>query len=177
MLPMSSEAGTRNEWRIRVFDPAADWSLLRDITSPPTENGFTFEWTDGLLADGQRLYFVEFAGGRRIRMVDAIDGRFLDEWTSDQDTTRIISGQYDWVNNKAWLGDLLGPAVFRYTGLGQAEAGRLISKPIGPASTWHSLRIRGAVFGDARLKVDVLGQDHPDSNWISPGEFGRPAPR
>ncbi len=164
---MSSEAGTRNEWRIRVFDPAADWSLLRDITSPPTENGFTFEWTDGLLADGQRLYFVEFAGGRRIRMVDAIDGRFLDEWTSDQDTTRIISGQYDWVNNKAWLGDLLGPAVFRYTGLGQAEAGRLISKPIGPASTWHSLRIRGAVFGDARLKVDVLGQDHPDSNWIS----------
>ena len=126
---MSSEAGTRNEWRIRVFDPAADWSLVRDFTSPPTENGFTFEWTDGLLADGRRLYLVEFSGRRRIRMVDAFDGRFLDEWTSDQDTTRIISGQYDWVNNKVWLGDLFGPAVFRYAGLGKVEAGRLTSGP------------------------------------------------
>ena len=164
---MSSEAGTRNEWRIRVFDPAADWSLLRDFTSPPTENGFTFEWTDGLLADGQRLYFIEFAGRRRIRMVDGFDGRFLDEWTSDQDTTRIISGQYDWENNKVWLGDLFGPAVFRYAGLGQVEAGRLTSEPIGPASTWHRLRIRGEVFGDARLKVDVLGYSPTDSSWNS----------
>lgn len=162
---MSSEAGTRNEWRIRVFDPAADWSLLRDFTSPPTENGFTFEWTDGLLADGRRLYLIEFSGRRRIRMVDALDGRFLDEWTSDQDTTRIISGQYDWANNKVWLGDLFGPAVFRYAGLGTAEAGQLISDPIGPASTWQSLRIRGAAVGGAHLKVDVLGENPADASW------------
>ncbi len=169
-VAMSSEAGMRTEWRIRVFDPGADWALVREFTSPPTENGFTFKWTDGVLADGERLYFVEHKGQRRIRMVDAFDGRFLDEWTSDQDTTRIITGQYDWINNKVWLGDLWSSAIFRYTGLGRVEAGRLTSRTVGPAAAWHRLDIAGQATGGARLTVDLQVRDAGDT-WVTLPDF------
>ncbi|MEE2628894.1 MAG: hypothetical protein VX670_10445, partial [Candidatus Latescibacterota bacterium] len=150
-VAMSSKKGTRTEWRIRVFDPAQDWSIVREFTSPPTENGFTFEWTDGILADGERLYLIEWEGQRRIRMIDAFDGTFLDEWQSGSEITRIITGQYDWINNKVWMGDLWSSAVFRYAGLGQVSSGQITSQPIGPAARWGAL----AVLGTGPLAVDV----------------------
>ena len=159
-VSMSSEKGARTEWRIRVFDPADDWAVVREFTSPPTENGFTFEWTDGILADGERLYLVEWQGQRRVRMIDAFDGTFLDEWQSGQDITRVITGQYDWINNKVWMGDLWASAVFRYTGLGQVSNGQITSAPIGPAAHWQAL----SVAGDGPLAVDVLVAE--DDEWI-----------
>ena len=164
---MSSEKGMRTEWSFRVFDPAAGWALVRSFTSPPTANGFTFKWTAGLLADGERLYLIEHSGERRIRMIDAFDGRFLDEWTSDQDLTRIITGQYDWVNNKVWLGDLHGSAIFRYTGLEQVREGEVTSPSIGPTDVWHSLSIDGTAVG---LAVDVLAPA-ADGGWQPLDEF------
>ena len=159
-VSMSSEKGMRTEWSVRVFDPADNWALVRAFTSPPTANGFTFKWTDGLIADGERLYLIEHGGQRRIRMIDAFDGHFLDEWTSDQDLTRIITGQYDWVNNKVWLGDLHGSAIFRYTGLEHIHTGTLTSSIVGPTDVWHSLRIAAA---DA-VAVDVLVAGEAE-NW------------
>ena len=158
-VSMSSPIGSRTGWGVRVFDPADDWRLVREFVSPPTETGFTFEWTDGIVADGERLYFIEFSGRRRIRMVDAEDGRFLDEWTSDQDTTRIISGQYDWINNKVWLGDLKGSAIFRYTGLGRIESGSVVSDPVGPARAWQSLSIDGDEPGLLQTELAIEGED------------------
>jgi hypothetical protein len=159
-VSMSSEAGAHNEWRVRVFDPAQGWALLRDFTSPPTETGFTFTWTDGVLADGERLYFIEYKEGRRIRMVDAQDGRLLGEWQSDQDSTRIISGQYDWVNNKVWLGDLEGPRIFRYEGLGRVSRGQLFSPAVGPAADWKHLSVQGQ-----GAEVEVEGRRSPAAAW------------
>ena len=166
-VAMSAASGTRTAWGVRVFDPADGWLLLREFTSPPTENGFTFEWTDGILADGERLYFIEFGGQRRIRMVDSLDGRFIDEWMSDQDTTRVISGQYDWINNKAWLGDLLGSAVFRYSGAGIPVAGTAHSGAIGPSERWHSMTVEGS--GAVTTDVQAAG----DGGWVTlPGFSG-----
>ena len=169
-VSMSSAAGTRTGWGVRVFDPANDWELVREFTSPPTETGFTFEWTDGVVADGERLYFIEFGGERRIRMVDAEDGSFLDEWRSDQDTTRIISGQYDWVNDKLWLGDLFSSAIFRYSGVTRFDAGTIVSEPIGPARAWRSARIEAASTAGG-LRVDVQVEDG-DGNWTTAGGVG-----
>ena len=165
-VSMSSPAGSRTGWGVRVFDPADDWRLVREFVSPPTETGFTFMWTDGIFADGERLYFIEFGDRRRIRMVDAVDGHFLDEWTSDQDTTRIISGQYDWLNNKVWLGDLKGSAIFRYTGLGRIESGDATSDPVGPARSWQVLLVEGAVEGDDSGSL-ILGieAEAADGRW------------
>jgi hypothetical protein len=161
-VSMSSEAGRHNEWRVRVFDPARNWALLRDFTSPPTETGFTYTWTDGVLADGERLYFIEYREGRRIRMVDAADGRLLGEWQSDQDSTRIISGQYDWVNNKVWLGDLEGPRIFRYEGLGRITRGQLFSPALGPAAAWKELSVQGE-----GVEVEVEGRPRAGAAWQS----------
>jgi len=169
---MSSAKGMRAEWSFRVFDPAADWALVREFTSPPTENGFTYKWTDGLVADGERLYLIEYGGQRRIRMIDAVDGRFLDEWTSDQDVTRAITGQYDWLNDKIWLGDLRGSAIFQYSRLPAIDSTAVLSETIGPAAAWEELRLAGE--GD--LRVDLLvegGGDwvpHPEFTGLLPGE-------
>jgi hypothetical protein len=172
-VAMSPEKGVRTAWRIRVFDPAADWTLVREFTSPPTENGFTFEWTDGILADGKRLYLVEWQGQQRVRMIDAFDGTLLDEWDSGQDVTRIITGQYDWINNKVWMGDLWSSAVFRYAGLGQVESGLLTSPSIGPAARWDQL----AVAATGPIAIDVLIPDgdewtpHPEWSDLPPGDL------
>ena len=163
-VSMSSEAGRHNEWRVRVFDPAQNWALLRDFTSPPTETGFTYTWTDGVLADGERLYFIEYRDGRRIRMVDGNNGRLLGEWQSDQDSTRIISGQYDWVNNKVWLGDLEGPWIYRYEGLGRTSRGQLLSPAIGPAADWQGLSYAGQ-----GAEVEVEGRQDASAWQVVPG--------
>ena len=167
-VSMSSPAGRRTGWGVRVFDPADNWRLVREFVSPPTETGFTFLWTDGVIADGERLYLIEYGGQRRIRMVDAVDGRFLDEWTSDQDTTRIITGQYDWINNKVWLGDLLNSAIFRYTGVGSAQTGSAISEPVGPARSWESVSLeRGAdELPGGQIQVEEGGE------WVTLAGFG-----
>ena len=160
-VSMSAASGTRTAWGVRVFDPGDGWRLVREFASPPTENGFTYEWTDGIIADGERLYFLEFGGRRRVRMVDAIDGRFRDEWTSDQDTTRIISGQYDWINNKVWLGDLFGPAVFRYSGTGKKTAGSMTGAVLGPAERWFSATVEGSK--SEAMRVEILVPAEPQT--------------
>ena len=165
-VSMSSEAGTRNEWRVRVFDPVNGWALVRDFTSPPTETGFTYKWTDGVIADTEDLYFIEFSGGNRVRRVDPADGALRDESVGDQDSTRIVSGQYDWVNNKVWLGDLFGPTVYRYAGGERVEDAELISPAIGPAAEWSWVALNGTAPVAPNLRIDLLTRSAVDGTWI-----------
>ena len=144
-VSMSSALGTRVGWGVRVFDvDATGWHLAREFIVPPTETGFTYLFTDGIFADGERLYLIEFDGERRIRAVSAMDGSFVDEWTSDQDVTRVISGQYDWLNDHVWLGDLRGSGLFRYRRSDGPAAGQLTSPGIGPAAAWKDVRVSGS---------------------------------
>jgi hypothetical protein len=163
-VAMSSPAGARSEWSVRVFDPASDWALVREFTSPPTETGFTYEWTDGVIADGERLYLLEYGGQHRIRMIDAVNGAFLDEWVGDQAETRVISGQYDWVNNKVWLGDLFASAIYRYQGPGKADSALAWSPPLGPAAHWEALTTVGQAGGPGGLRIDVCAESG-DGGW------------
>jgi len=105
--------GGYNGFTVRVFDPLDDWSLVREFTS-----GTASFYTDGIVCDGVFLYFVEWTGNNaaRVRAVDCKLGTFKGEWTIDQGTTTVISGQYDWVNNKIWMGDLVGSDIYRYPG-------------------------------------------------------------
>ena len=165
-VSMSSEAGTRNEWRVRIFDPANGWELLREFTSPPTKTGFTYKWTDGILADTEDLYLLEFGGDNRVRRIDTVDGAVRDEVPGDQDTTRIVAGQYDWVNNKVWLGDLFGPTIYRYAGGDRVEAASLLSPVIGPAFRWQTLETAGSTDGPESLRIELLGGSDADSSWV-----------
>jgi cysteine-rich repeat protein len=110
-------------FKVRVFDPMNNWEMVREWTS-----GTTSFYTDGIIADGKYIYAIEWSGQNKIRKMDAVTGEFIAEWISEQGNggndgsgNDIISGQYDWVNDRVWLGDLVnherspGPAyLYRY---------------------------------------------------------------
>lgn len=151
----------RAGWSVRVFDPSNGWRLEREFTVEPTETGFAYLVTDGVIADGTYLYLVEFGTGltHRVRVVDARNGEFIEEYESDQAETDILTGQYDWSNNKVWMGQLNGPMIYRYAGKTLPPYGTLISEPIGPAGTWHAMSLDLREAADGRAEVDILGAD------------------
>ena len=57
----------------------------------------------------------------------------MTEYESDQAETDILGGQYDWVNNKVWLGQLNGGTIYQYEGRKLPDSGSLTSATIGPA--------------------------------------------
>lgn len=159
--------GTRREgWTVRVFDPADQWRLVREYIAGPTSTGFTYLFTDGVVADGKYLYLIEFGTGltHRVRVVDAMDGSFVEEFESDQAQTDILNGQYDWVNNKVWLGQLNGAMIHRYRGRTLPESGSLTSGTIGPASRWERMNVAIRPEPGGRVELDVLGE-------LTSGEF------
>ena len=148
----------RAGWSVRVFDPANAWRVVRQFAVPPTETGFGYLYTDGAIADGRFIYLIEFGTGltHRVRVVDAHTGAFVEEFESDQAQTDILGGQYDWVNNAVWLGQLRGGMVYRYPGQSLPEFGTLTSGPIGPASAWHTATM--ALSGTGKAEVNLLGE-------------------
>jgi hypothetical protein len=162
----------RAGWTVRVFDPEADWDVVREFLVDPTSTGFTFAFTDGVLADGEYLYLIEFGTGssHRVRVVDAIDGTFVEEYQSDQAETDLLSGQYDWVNNKVWFGQLTGNQIHRYAGRRLPEAGTVTSLPIGPSSAWKSLSVDVSGASGTQARVDLLGEA-PDGAFLPIAEW------
>ena len=151
---------------MRVFDPANAWRVVRQFTVQPTETGFGYLITDGAIADGRFIYLIEFGTGltHRVRVVDAHTGAFVEEYESDQARTDILGGQFDWVNNVVWLGQLRGGMVYRYPGQSLPEFGTLTSEPIGPASAWHT--VTTALSGTGKAEVNLLGEI--DNNTFAP---------
>ncbi len=162
----------RAGWAVRVFDPADGWRLVREFRVDPTSTGFGYLFTDGVIADGRFLYLIEFGTGltHRVRVVDAQTGAFVEEFESDQATTDILGGQYDWVNNRIWLGQLSGPNIYQYPGRGLPEFGTLTSAPIGPSSGWQSLGL--SLDGTGRVDVDVLGETDRGTFVVLPAYAG-----
>ena len=149
----------RAGWSVRVFDPSDGWRVVREFTVAPTASGFAYLFTDGVIADGTYLYLIEFGTGltHRVRVADALTGEFVEEYESDQSETGILTGQYDWINNKVWLGQLNGPMIYRYAGKTLPPYGTLVSEPIGPAGAWHGLTLDVREANGGRAEVDILG--------------------
>ena len=156
----------RSGWTVRVFDPANAWRIVRQFTVQPTETGFGYLFTDGAIADGRFIYLIEFGTGltHRVRVVDAHTGAYVEEFESDQAQTDILGGQFDWVNNAVWLGQLHGGLVYRYPGQRLPEFGTLTSEPIGPARAWHT--VITALSGTGKAEVNLLGE--VDNNTFAP---------
>jgi len=112
---------------------------------------------------------IEFGTGltHRVRVIDAVTGAFVEEFESDQAQTDILGGQFDWVNNVVWLGQLRGNMVYRYPGRMLPDFGTLTSDVIGPASAWNTLSL--SLVGSGRSEINLLGE-------IEAGAFA-PLPR
>lgn len=156
----------RSGWTVRVFDPANAWRIVRQFTVQPTETGFGYLLTDGAIADGQFIYLIEYGTGltHRVRVVDAQTGAFVEEFESDQAQTDILGGQFDWVNNVVWLGQLEGGMVYRYPGQRLPEFGTLTSERVGPAGAWHT--VITTLSGTGKAEVNLLGEI--DNNTFAP---------
>src|SRR3989338_10090591 len=83
---------TYNGWTIRVFDPRANWAVVKTFTT----------WTSsfyvsGVLSDGTFLYAVEWTGtnSARVAVIRLVDGAIVRTWTTNQLTAQAVSGQYD----------------------------------------------------------------------------------
>ncbi len=89
-------------WTLRIFDPYNNWSEVKTITF-----GNESYYTDGIIADGNYIYAIQWSN-QNTNNITAFDlnGNEIAKWQIDQTTTQVINGQYDWVNNKVWLGGL-----------------------------------------------------------------------
>jgi len=103
-----------NGWTVKVFDPKDNWKVIREF-----ETGTSSYYTDGLLADGAYVYPIEWKGSNaaRITRIDAVNGTIYDQWTINQGDTDVINGQYDWINDKVWLGALKKGTIYEYPGI------------------------------------------------------------
>ena len=160
-----SQGSGYDGWRVKVYDPS-DFSLVKQFDS-----GAVSYYTDGIFADGTYIYYIEWVNNNnaRITRASAIDGTIDDIWTIDQGTTKIINGQYDWVNNKVWLGDLMGPDIYRYPGVVFFEDSNLISSYIdtGSQTTFQNIYFNGTeTLNETNIKFQV--RTAPD-NAGSPG--------
>ena len=104
--------GSYDGWTIRVYDRAGTW--LFDRTVPRSY------YTDGVIADGQALYMIEWTASdaARVTKVRTSDFAVVNCWTLDQGYTGDINGCYDAATGSFWLGSLTQSVVHRYDGPG-----------------------------------------------------------
>jgi hypothetical protein len=134
-------------WSARIFDPRNGWNHWRTIYTCNDDNDSsgTDDWsfyTDGVIADKDYIYPVEWTGGSNARIVRIrwnttnpshaqvqpnfwVSGSCQDDvcpqsfpWTvPQQHGYRLINGQYDWVNKRVIMGGLDQPG-FCYWNVG-----------------------------------------------------------
>ena len=114
-LAYSINGGGYNGWTIRIFDPKDNFTLINELKISSRSY-----YTDGLLSDGKYLYPIEWRArnNARITRIRISDGKILGQWTINQGDTDVINGQYDFKNNKFWLGALRGGRLYKYTAKG-----------------------------------------------------------
>ena len=156
-LAYSRNNGGFNGFTVMVFD--SNWNVIGKFTS-----GTSSYYTGGLLCDGEYVYPIEWTGKNlaRITRIRLSDGSWQGQWTINQGEG-MINGQYDWVNNKVWLGALEAGRVYRYRGKEFVTSGTLTSSVFDagavvdwglldwtstkPDGTSVTVQIRGSVDG------------------------------
>ena len=175
-LAYSINGGGYNGFTLKVYDTSVTpWSLERKLTS-----GTTSFYTDGIFADGKYIYAIQWGGSHYIRRIDVVTGAQHDQWVSDQTSTSIINGQYDWVNNKVWLGDLFGSDIYMYPGKGYYASGELISSAYntGGLSSFKVISWDVDTPGSSSVKFQLRGGDDNEgvpvdwSDWEGPTDTG-----
>ncbi len=107
---------TYNGWTVKVFDPKNSWQVVKTYTV-----GTASYYTNGVVADGVYLYFLEWTNtdSARVTMSRISDGAIVKTYNVNQGQTKVINGQYDWVNNRIWLGAYSTNGIYYYNGLVQ----------------------------------------------------------
>ncbi len=102
----------KDGFKVRAF--TRDGAFIADLSIPCTSY-----LTDGVMADGNNLYFMEWGGSKRITKISASSWKITNQYASNSSDRREVNGCYDAANNVFWTGTLDGGGVIRrYAGLG-----------------------------------------------------------
>ncbi|MBM3274347.1 MAG: hypothetical protein FJZ00_04300 [Candidatus Sericytochromatia bacterium] len=188
------DTGSGNDyWTLRILDPANNFSLVRQLTLNKGAPGF---YTGGTWTDGTYYFPVEWTGGSgaRLRRYRLSDGVMEAEWSFNQSygANDPISGQYDWVNNKYWIGNLTignqgGPKVHMIKGGTFRDSGTWTSAALdtGKASRFRYITFGGDIpagttvsfqtrSGDSRSQLESMAWQGPTGTGDSYTTSGRP---
>ncbi|MNR88768.1 hypothetical protein D3C72_197190 [compost metagenome] len=171
-LSFGNYASGNGVFDVRVLDPADDFSLVRDIRLSTATGSY---YADGVVSDGIYVFPIEWSPGAptgpKLRRYRLSDGQLEQEWTFSQlpHTGTVynaaardpISGQYDWVNNKFWVGNLTNEIVHRIKGGTFQAAGSFVSPPYdtGKPARYSLLRWGGDVPAGTSVKFQIRSAD------------------
>ncbi len=143
-----SGSASYNGFKFIVLDPENNWSLVRTVYA-----GTSSYYTNGIIADGECVYPIQWVanGYAKVTRIDAVTGEILAQWTlfqkynntnmSDPTNNDPISGAYDWVNNRVYLGELTHGRIHEYLGKRESNIGEYTS-PVHSAEqlvNWREL--------------------------------------
>ena len=162
-------------FQVRVLDPADGFAQVRDVTLSTATGSY---YVDGVLTDGIYVFPIEWNPATpaipdrlaRMRRYRLSDGHLEQEWTFKQSYTAktyvandndAISGQYDWINNKFWVGDLTSDGIHRIKGGTFQAAGSFVSLPhdAGKPSRFRALQWGGDVPAGTSIKFQIRSAD------------------
>jgi hypothetical protein len=113
-LAYGRNGGTGNGYTVRVFDPSANFALVKSFGLGDTSNTI-----NGVSARGDILYAIEFDNTNGASVTEINWRTEVIERTStiDQRTTQSVEGQYDLINDVHWLGSLRdGAQIYEHRG-------------------------------------------------------------
>lgn len=149
--------------KVRVLDPANNFALVREIFFDRATASY---YTDGSWCDGIYYYPIEWTGATsaRLRRYRLSDGQLEAQWTFDQSPhpgNDPIQGQYDWVNNKFWIGNLTTEHVRMIRGGTFQASGTYVSPAYdtGKASRFRALTWGGDVPAGTSVSFQIRSAD------------------
>jgi len=171
-----------NGYKFIVLDPFDGWNLVRTVyVETPSY------YVDGIIADGECIYPIQWTGGTaaKITRIDAVTGEVYAQWTIYQQYTVSdpISGQYDYVNNRVYLGELTKGIIHEYMGKRESNNGTYTSAVhyAGELVNWRELDFTANlqpgtnVTGEVRagnFSKPVVDTFDLDNNWtVVSGEW------
>ncbi len=120
--------GSYDGFKYRIFDPTQGFALVKEAAV-----GAQSFYTDGIVADDQFIYVIEWTGstGRVWRIDWHADQLVTGNWRVSQwaNTPGQINGQYDWAHGEVVLSSLYTGHIYRYAGnpWAPADTGNWIS--------------------------------------------------
>lgn len=104
--------GYPSGFKVRIFNPSATWSLVREFTLANTMEDRAHD-VASIIADTRFIYIIKSPESGEVLTIDWRAERFGPPWRTTQlnpsayeQSTMEIGGQYDWVNGRMWTGQL-----------------------------------------------------------------------
>ncbi|MBD3359100.1 MAG: hypothetical protein GF365_00105 [Candidatus Buchananbacteria bacterium] len=91
-------------YRVKIFDPQNNWRKVKEFEVSNSEQIKALPLSNGMVVAGDIIYVMS-----RFNDIVAINWQnedWVESWETHNNSTFEINGQYDWLNNVFWVGEL-----------------------------------------------------------------------